>query len=135
MNRIETNLNATTPSRPSRWLRGAALALLAVLVVFSGLAMFAQGAQQAPLSQDAGTLDKEKAAKVFPAKAPYSPYAGRNYPSRPYFGDTHLHTSFSMDAGAAGARLTPADRTGSLAEKRSWPRAVSRSGCPARSTS
>ena len=46
--------------------------------------------------------------KVFP-KPPYSPYAGRNYPTRPYFGDTHLHTSFSMDAGAFGARLTPRD--------------------------
>jgi hypothetical protein len=39
---------------------------------------------------------------------PYSPYA-RDYPTRPYFGDTHLHTSFSMDAGAFGARLTPRD--------------------------
>ncbi len=46
--------------------------------------------------------------KVFP-KPPYSPYAGRNYPTRPYFGDTHLHTSFSMDAGAFGARTTPRD--------------------------
>jgi hypothetical protein len=27
----------------------------------------------------------------------------------PLFGDTHLHTSFSMDAGAFGARLTPRD--------------------------
>jgi len=41
------------------------------------------------------------------AKAPYSPYAARSYPARPYFGDTHLHTSFSMDAGAFGARLGP----------------------------
>ena len=32
----------------------------------------------------------------------YSPYAGRNYPMRPLFGDTHLHTAFSMDAGAFG---------------------------------
>jgi hypothetical protein len=61
------------------------------------------------LAQDAGALDKEKAAKAHPAKPPYSPYAGRNYPTRPLFGDTHLHTSFSMDAGAFGARLTPRD--------------------------
>ncbi|MCI0516302.1 MAG: DUF3604 domain-containing protein [Woeseiaceae bacterium] len=46
---------------------------------------------------------------AFPAKAPYSPYVGRNFPTCPYFGDTHLHTSFSMDAGAFGARLTPSD--------------------------
>jgi hypothetical protein len=31
------------------------------------------------------------------------------YPTRPYFGDTHLHTALSLDAGAAGARLMPAD--------------------------
>jgi hypothetical protein len=60
-------------------------------------------------SHDAGTTDKAKLEKVFPAKPAYSPYAGRNFPMRPLFGDTHLHTSFSMDAGAAGARLTPSD--------------------------
>ena len=45
------------------------------------------------------------------AEAPkaYSPYAGRILPTRPLFGDTHLHTSFSMDAGAFGARLGPRD--------------------------
>lgn len=55
------------------------------------------------------TLDRETAAKAFPEKSIYSPYAGRNFPTRPYFGDTHLHTGFSMDAGAFGARLTPSD--------------------------
>ena len=60
------------------------------------------------LAQDAGEHDPATAAKAFP-KAPYSPYAGRNYPTRPYFGDTHLHTSFSMDAGAFGARVGPRD--------------------------
>ena len=33
--------------------------------------------------QDTGTLDSAAAAKAFPAKPPYSPYAGRNYPTRP----------------------------------------------------
>ena len=56
---------------------------------------------------DIGTLDKETAEKAFPAKPAYSPYAGRNFPTRPFFGDTHTHTSFSMDAGAFGARLGP----------------------------
>ena len=40
---------------------------------------------------------------------PYSPYAGQKHPTRPWFGDTHLHTSFSMDAGAFGARVGPRD--------------------------
>ncbi len=35
----------------------------------------------------------------------YSPYAGRNFPSRVFWGDTHLHTDMSMDAGAFGNRL------------------------------
>jgi hypothetical protein len=51
---------------------------------------------------------KESIERAFP-KPPYSPYADRNYPTRPLFGDTHLHTSFSMDAGAFGARLSPRD--------------------------
>jgi hypothetical protein len=35
----------------------------------------------------------------------YSPYAGRNFPSSVFWGDTHLHTSLSIDAGAFGNRL------------------------------
>ena len=35
----------------------------------------------------------------------YSPYAGRTFPQRPLWGDTHLHTGQSMDAGGFGARL------------------------------
>ena len=58
---------------------------------------------------DAGTLDKARAEKLFPAKPAYSPYAGRDFPTRPFFGDTHLHTSVSFDAGAFGARLGPSD--------------------------
>ncbi len=58
---------------------------------------------------DAGQADKAKIEKAFSSKPVYSPYAGRKYPVRPFFGDTHLHTAFSMDAGAFGARLTPAD--------------------------
>src|SRR5689334_13263979 len=61
------------------------------------------------MQTDIGTLDKEDAAKAFPSKPPYSPYAGRDFPTRPFFGDTHLHTSFSMDAGAFGARIGPVD--------------------------
>jgi len=36
---------------------------------------------------------------------PYSPYADRGYPTEVFWGDTHLHTSSSMDAGAFGNRL------------------------------
>jgi hypothetical protein len=56
---------------------------------------------------DAGAPDKAKLDKVFPSKPGYSPYAGRSHPTMPLFGDTHLHTGYSMDAGAFGARLGP----------------------------
>jgi len=42
-------------------------------------------------------------------KQTYSPYAERNFPDRPLWGDTHLHTAISFDAGAFGATLLPAD--------------------------
>jgi hypothetical protein len=32
-------------------------------------------------------------------KTQYSPYAGRNFPTRVLWGDTHLHTAISVDAG------------------------------------
>ena len=35
----------------------------------------------------------------------YSPYAGRDFATNVYWGDTHLHTDISMDAGAFGNRL------------------------------
>jgi hypothetical protein len=61
----------------------------------------------APLAaQDTGSPERAGTLKTRP---PYSPYAGRSYATRVYFGDTHLHTSFSMDAGAFGARLSPRD--------------------------
>ena len=53
--------------------------------------------------------DKDKIEKVFPSKPVYSPYANRNFPTMPLFGDTHLHTSYSMDAGASGTRLVARD--------------------------
>ncbi len=42
---------------------------------------------------------------AYPARKEYSPYAGRNFPTRVNWGDTHQHTSASMDAGAFGNRL------------------------------
>ena len=42
-------------------------------------------------------------------KETYSPYARRDFPDRPLWGDTHLHTAISFDAGAFGATLLPPD--------------------------
>jgi hypothetical protein len=37
----------------------------------------------------------------------YSPYLYQSYPNRVFWGDTHLHTSYSTDAGMVGNRLGP----------------------------
>jgi hypothetical protein len=71
-------------------------------------ALIAVGLNAPAWAQDAGLPAKEHIEQALP-KAAYSPYANRNFPIRPLFGDTHLHTAFSMDAGAFGARLTPRD--------------------------
>jgi hypothetical protein len=51
----------------------------------------------------------EDVAGAFPSQEHFSPYVGRNFPTRVYWGETHLHTGMSMDAGAFGARLMPDD--------------------------
>ena len=50
------------------------------------------------------TPTKESLSGLYPGKA-YSPYAERSFPDQVYWGDTHLHTGLSMDAGLFGARL------------------------------
>ncbi len=47
--------------------------------------------------------------KVEPSKVVFSPYVGKAHPSHVFWGDTHLHTAYSFDAGAFGARLLPDD--------------------------
>jgi hypothetical protein len=37
----------------------------------------------------------------------YSPYPEQDFPNQVFFGDTHLHTSYSTDAGMVGNRLGP----------------------------
>lgn len=41
---------------------------------------------------------------LYPGKA-YSPYAQRSFPSQVYWGETHLHTALSPDAGLFGNTL------------------------------
>jgi hypothetical protein len=64
------------------------------------------GAQEAPPVGDLGEINAEVAAKAFPRRD-YSPYANRNYPTRVFWGDQHVHTGWSADAGAFGATLGP----------------------------
>ena len=65
-------------------------------------------AQDPVASDDIGLINPEAAAKAFPKRG-FSPYAGRNYPTRVFWGDQHVHTGWSADAGMSGATLTPTD--------------------------
>jgi hypothetical protein len=71
---------------------------LALSTLFAGSV-----AAQAPQPTEEALLD------AYPEQKNYSPFAGRNFPTEVYWGDTHLHTGMSMDAGAFGARLVPED--------------------------
>src|SRR5258706_4508875 len=95
-----TRAQSMDTARPN--LIAAALAGALAVVGFSLPVLAAE-------QTDTGQADQATLEKAFPAKPAYSPYVGRNFPTRPLFGDTHLHTSFSMDASAFGARLTPRD--------------------------
>ncbi len=50
---------------------------------------------------DAGTPRTEDIKSLYPGKA-YSPYAERSFPSHVYWGETHVHTGLSLDAGLFG---------------------------------
>ena len=82
---------------PFTSLATAAL-LSAAPMLFSSEAL----AQYVPLG------DEQSLAEVYPGKA-YSPYAQRSFPSQVYWGDTHLHTSQSLDARALGPIPGPED--------------------------
>lgn len=62
-----------------------------VFALLSSASLFAGTAAQIP---------KDK-------KVEYSPYLNDIFPNQVFFGDTHLHTSFSADAGFVGTTLGP----------------------------
>ena len=78
-----------TLSNPRCPVRGA-LALCSILFAVPGGPV---------LAQDTGTLDK---GKVVQQPEPYSPYVDQHFPQRVLLGDTHHHTSLSVDSGLIG---------------------------------
>jgi hypothetical protein len=75
----------------------------------NALSLFAAVAMATPVVAQDPMPPSETLEGAFPAQKHFSPYAGRNFPTNVYWGDTHLHTGMSMDAGAFGARLMPED--------------------------
>lgn len=57
-------------------------------------------------AQDAGAPQLGNLKSIYPGKA-YSPYAKRSFPSNVYWGETHVHTGLSLDAGLFGNTTGP----------------------------
>jgi len=74
------------------------------LIGFSAAFLICAGGS---IAQEFDTNEKQL-ADVYSGKytgKTYSPYASRNFASRPLWGETHVHTALSMDAGGFGNRL------------------------------
>lgn len=102
-------------------------------ISFLAAAALMLGAATPASAQNAGNHEgatPEDVARI--AQPQFSPYAGRNYPTNVYWGDTHLHMSVSVDAGTMNrvgqeaayrfARGEEITTTGGLRVKLSRPR-------------
>ena len=74
------------------------MALLSMVFTISLYAQEEDPVGLTPTQEDAENMNMERS---------YSPYAGRNFPTQVYFGDTHIHTKNSLDARGFGALLGP----------------------------
>ena len=77
------------------WCRLAGATAVAALVLLPGLALAEPPAATRPADP---TASKH-----------YSPYAFRSFPDKVLFGDMHIHSNLSPDAGLLGTSLTAAD--------------------------
>ena len=93
------------------WLAGASLLALAGCNKPAPTEAVAPQIAAASVSEEPGP--EAPAGQPSAAALSYSPYLkGDHTPApddgmRPYYGDTHLHTSYSTDAGMVGATLGP----------------------------
>ena len=95
-------------------LAGASLLALAACS-FSGGKSASDGAAPSPPTTTGEHSPAGSSTKPSAASLSYSPYSQGDHSqaaddgSRPYYGDTHLHTSYSTDAGMIGNTLGPED--------------------------
>ena len=85
------------------------ISIALILAVTGALAESGNPPGMVPTPEDSDNVVREPS---------YSPYAGRNFPTNVYFGDTHVHTDNSLDAKGFGANLDVEDAYRSRAAKR-----------------
>ncbi|WP_120500564.1 DUF3604 domain-containing protein [Roseovarius sp. EL26] len=73
--------------------------------LLAGLAFLLSNLSPA-MAQDSASVDN---ASGDLKGLPYSPYANRGFPTKVLFGDTHVHSALSADAGGGGTNLMPRD--------------------------
>jgi hypothetical protein len=96
-------LSAIAGSAANRTIKSHIMySILLPVIALCGLTALAT-AQDKPQYGDGGSFVPP------PASVHYSPYPEQNFPNQVFFGDTHLHTAYSPDAGLIGATLTPDD--------------------------
>ena len=79
------------------------------LFVISALLLGACSTQDKASTESTKTSVTSETTITSEKRDDYSPFVGDNYPRDVYFGDTHLHTSNSPDAGFFGTTLRPED--------------------------
>jgi len=77
------------------------------IAIACGLAVALSGSIIAQEADPVGLTPSPDEVRSGLKKPSYSPYAGRNFPTRVYWGDTHVHTNNSLDARGFGVILGP----------------------------
>ena len=79
-------------------------AIIALAIALLPLTVLAQ--KESPMT-DIGVYDDATAKQAWRGRDTYSPYVNQAYPTRVFWGDTHLHTALSVDATVFGATVGP----------------------------
>jgi len=80
---------------------------LVTIILFSLSVVFSSSVLAQKKGHMAGDRPTEDDMRSAVKKPSYSPYAGRNFPTNVFWGDTHVHTMNSLDARGFGATVGP----------------------------